>query len=165
MKTILLRFAAGAVIAVGISGSVVAAEAKDPNVGTWKLNIEESRDAQGLPYKSGFTVIIRSYSPVLDYTYIGDARPNQQPHVFSFKAIADGKVRPNGDDGSTYSMERLPQGITDAKLWSTDGVLENKFCILYVSLTKQICLTTLTTKDGKRTMFTNVLDKVSDAVK
>lgn len=164
MKNRHLMSATAALIVFATYGSVSAAETKDPNIGTWKLNMKESRNTKGLPYKSGFTVIIRSGSPVLDYTFISDPGPDGKPHTFGFKAIPDGQVRPNGDDGSTYSMEILPQGVVDAKLWSKDGSLENKFCIMYKSLVKQICLATITTKDGKRTMFTNVLDKVSDAV-
>lgn len=130
--------------------------------GTWKLNMEESRDEHGLPYKEGFKVIIRSGYPVQDYTYIGEAPAGEKPYVFSFKAAPDGIVRSN-EAGGTYSMEMLPNGIVDAKLWSTDGTYENKFCIPYTNMRKIICLATLTTKDGKRTMFTNILDKVSDS--
>lgn len=132
--------------------------------GTWKLNLEESRNTDGLPYKSGFTVVIRSGYPVQDYSFIADPVGGEKPYIFSFKAEPDGKVRPNGTDGATYSMELLPNGIVDAKLWSRDGEYENKFCIPYASMRKIICLATVTTRDGKRTMFTNVLDKVSDAV-
>lgn len=131
-------------------------------IGTWKLNLAESRDENGQPYKHGFKVLIRSGYPIQDYTYIGEAENGEKPYVFSFKAAPDGKVRPN-EAGGSYSMELLPNGIVDAKLWSPDGVLENKFCIPYASMRKIICLATLTTKDGKRTMFTNILDKVSDS--
>lgn len=134
-------------------------------IGTWKLNLAESRDTSGLPYKQGFTVIIRSTYPIADYTFIGEAAKGAKPYVFGYKGIADGKVRPNGTGGATYSMELLPVGIMDAKLWSPNGELENKFCIPYASMRKIICLATVTTKAGKRTMFTNVLDKVSDSVR
>lgn len=130
--------------------------------GTWKLNLEESRDEHGQRYKSGFTVVIRSGYPVQDYTYIGDPVDGGKPYVFSFKARPDGTVLSNGEGGGKYSMEILPSGIVDAKLWSADGVFENKFCIPYASMKKIICLATLTDKNGVRTMFTNVLDKVSD---
>jgi hypothetical protein len=131
----------------------------DQQIGTWKLNLKESRGPDGLPYKSGFTVVIRSGYPIQDYTYIGDAVGDEKPFTFSFKGVPDGVVHPNGTDGHTYSMELLPNGIVDAKLWSPDGELENKFCIPYASMVKIICLATITDKDGKRTMFTNILDK------
>lgn len=164
-------FAGAAVIALA-GGAVASAQTRpSPAIldliqqqhGTWKLNLEESRDDHGQPYKHGFTVVIRSGYPIQDYTFIGDAEDGKKPYVFGFKAAPDGTVRSNGESGGTYSMELLPNGIVDAKLWSPSGVMENKFCIPYASMRKIICLATLTTKDGVRTMFTNVLDKVSDS--
>ena len=160
-----------AVAAVGSASNVFALTKPAPAIldlinqqrGTWKLNLEESRDEHGEPYKHGFKTIIRSGYPIQDFTYIGDAAPGEKPYVFSFKGQPDGVVRKN-EAGGTYSMEILPNGVVDAKLWSPDGVFENKFCIPYTNMRKIICLATLTTKEGKRTMFTNVLDKVSDSI-
>jgi hypothetical protein len=171
MRMISICALAAAVIAIGVSPAVSASTQPAPailnliqkQIGTWKLNLDESRDESGQPYKHGFKVIIRSGYPIQDYTYIGEAGDGEKPYVFSFKAAPDGKVRPNEAGGGSYSMELLPNGIVDAKLWSPNGVLENKFCIPYASMQKIICLATLTTKDGKRTMFTNILDKVSDS--
>lgn len=135
----------------------------DEQIGTWKLNLKESR-IEGQPYKSGFTVVIRHAYPITDWTYTADeAGPDGKKIVFSFKGYADGKVHPNEGAGGTYAMELLPDGIVDAKLWSASGEFENKFCIPYANKIKIICLATVDSKDGKRTMFTNVLDKVSDA--
>ncbi|EZP73956.1 hypothetical protein BV96_00044 [Sphingomonas paucimobilis] len=132
--------------------------------GTWKLNLDESRDEHGQRYKTGFTVVIRSGYPIQDYTFIGEAEDGKKPYVFNFKAPPDGTVLPNTANGGTFSMELLPNGIVDAKLWSPSGMFENKFCIPYASMRKIICLATLTDKQGARTMFTNVLDKVSNSV-
>ena len=171
-----LKISAAVAIALGLSAGLASADQPvklsqgvldiiNQLPGTWRLDMAQSRDTDGLPYKTGFTVIMRTSYPITNYTYIGDATDGEKPVIFTYNAIADGKIRPNVGAGGEYSMDMLPDGIMDAKLWSPDGDLENKFCIPYASMRKIICLATVTTPAGKRTMFTNVLDKVSNSVK
>ena len=96
---------------------------------------------------------------MLDDTYYNTDDKGQKVE-FSYKAPADGKVREiAGIPGMTGSMTLLPSGIVDAKLWSADGTYENKFCIMGVTLSKQICMATVTSPNGNVVFFKQVIDK------
>lgn len=135
-----------------------AKESANASIGTWKLNLEESIAPQGQTFRQ-YTVVIRSASPDVDWTYYNtDEKGN--PYQFSYKGVADGVVRDlPGVPGLKGSMTLLPSGIVDAKLWSADGTYENKFCIMGVTLRKQTCLATITSPHGDVVFFKQVIDK------
>lgn len=147
-----------ATVALSSSAVAVAQSAKDPSIGTWKLNLEESIAPQGIKFRQ-YTVVIRSASPEVDWTY---SNTDEQGRAFSFtyKGKADGVVRElPGVPGLKGSMTLLPSGIVDAKLWSADGSYENKFCIMGTTLRKQTCLATITSPGGEVVFFKQVIDK------
>jgi len=141
-----------------VSATAGAKEGADPNIGTWKLNLEESIAPQGQTFRQ-YTVVIKSASPAVDWTYYNTDEKGQ-PYQFSYKGVADGVVRDlPGVPGLKGSMTLLPSGIVDAKLWSADGTYENKFCIMGVTLRKQTCLATVTSPHGSVVFFKQVIDK------
>lgn len=56
-------------------------------------------------------------------------------------------------------MIATPEGVIESKLWSKDGSLEDKFCILSAP-TRLTCFATLTDASGKKSIFKEVFDKV-----
>ena len=146
------------VVAALIPGAAMAQSGVDPSVGTWKLNVEESIAPQGQTFRS-YTVVIRSASPDVDWTYHNTDKEGR-PFEFTFKGKADGVVRElPGVPGLKGSMTLLPSGIVDAKLWSADGTYENKFCIMGVTLRRQTCLATVTSPHGDVVFFKQIIDK------
>ncbi|EZP73955.1 hypothetical protein BV96_00043 [Sphingomonas paucimobilis] len=144
-------------VSLGVSTSALAAT-PDPSIGTWKLNLEESIAPQGIQFRQ-YTVVIRSASPEVDWTY-SNTDAQGRPYSFTFKGKADGVVRDlPGVPGLKGSMTLLPSGIVDAKLWSADGSYENKFCIMGVSLRKQTCMALIKSAGGEVVFFKQVIDK------
>lgn len=149
--------ALGAALAV-FAGVHAANAEQNPSIGTWKLNVAESIAPQGTTFQP-YTVVIKSASPNLDYTYYNTDEKGEKIE-FTYNGPADGKVRDiPGIKGMTGSMTLLPSGIVDAKLWSADGTYENKFCIMGVTLRKQTCMATVTSPHGHVVFFKQVIEK------
>jgi hypothetical protein len=144
--------------ALAIGSPASGQDKRDPNIGTWKLNLEESIAPQGIKFRQ-YTVVIRSASPDVDWTY-SNTDAEGRPYSFTFKGKADGVVRDlPGVPGLKGSMTLLPSGIVDAKLWSADGSFENKFCIMGVTLRKQTCMALIKSAGGEVVFFKQVIDK------
>jgi len=156
------KFFAIALVALAINAATADTKPnpnQNPNIGTWKLNLEESIPPQGKKFHP-YTVVIKEGSPSLvDFTYT-NIDDNGNKVEFNYKAPPDGQVRDiPGIPGLKGSMTLLPSGIMDAKLWSPDGTYENKFCILGITLRKQTCLATVTSPQGDVVFFKQVIDK------
>jgi hypothetical protein len=83
----LIRRALSTVVAAGLAGAIVLAQAADPMVGTWKLNVAKSKS----PYKSGSTVIERT-GDTLKVT--ADLVADGAKYHWTWSAKEDGKDTP-----------------------------------------------------------------------
>ncbi len=138
----------------------VPAQAEEGRVaGTWKLNLEQSIPPQGQTFRP-FTVVIRESGAMLDFTQ-HTTLANGRTHEFSHRTATDGVERDlPGMPGARVAMTRLPSGVIDAKLRFADGSLQNKVCLLQVSLNQQVCFATIKAPNGNVSFFRHVLDRV-----
>ena len=136
--------------------SSVASAASNPYVGTWTKNVAESI---GMPDPNGSeTTEIKRHDSVLDYTWTGVGSDGKK-ETFSYSGAVDGKRRAlPGDTGLEGAMIRTPSGVIEGKLWSKEGSLEDKFCILS-GPGKLTCFATLTDSGGKTSLFKEVFDR------
>jgi len=130
--------------------------APNPYVGTWTKNTVESI---GMPDPGGSeTTEIRRHDTVLDYTWTGVGSDGKK-ETFSYSGKVDGKRRAlPGDAGLEGAMIETPSGVIEARLWSKDGSLEDKFCILSAPR-KLTCFATTTDPAGKVSLFKEVFDR------
>jgi len=150
--------AAGFILAASSCLAAAGAVAGTPSqVGVWKKNAAESL---GMADQSGSeTVKIRRHDAVLDFTWTGVGNDGKI-ETFSFKGPVDGKVQAlPGDAGLKGAMIPTPDGVIESKLWSKDGSLEDKFCIL-TTPTRLTCFATVTDSAGKQSLFREVFDKM-----
>lgn len=128
-------------------------------VGTWTLNLEQSIPPQGRRFQP-FTIVIRESGAMLDFTQ-HTTLPNGRAHALSHRTPTDGVERDlPGMPGARVAMTLLPSGVIDAKLRFADGSLQNKVCLLQVSLDQQVCFATITAPNGNVSFFRHVLDRV-----
>ena len=146
-----------AIAALLVSWAAGAHAASNPYVGTWKKNAAES---VGMADPGGSeTTEIRRHDSVLDYTWTGIGSDGKK-ETFSFSGAVDGVKRPlPGDSGLDGAMIRTPSGVIEGKLWSKDGGLEDKYCILSAPK-KLTCFATYTDAAGKISLFKEVFDKM-----
>lgn len=159
MMAVLKKMLGLAVASVALLNSATGtARESSPLVGSWSLNLEESIPPQGKVFRP-FSLAIRESGAVLDFTQTTiDAQGH--PVQFSHRTPTDGVVRElPGMPGARAAFTRLPSGVIDAKLWFPDGSLQNKICVLQVSLERQVCLATITSPLGHTVFFKHVLDK------
>jgi len=150
------RIAAAACAGLLLAAGAQAADTAQ--LGTWEKNNAESMN---MADPNGHeTVVIRRHDSVLDYTWTGIASDGAKA-TFSYAGPVDGKTKllPGGD-GLKGAMIPTPEGVIESKLWSTDGALEDKFCILSAP-TRLTCYATVTAADGKKSIFKEVFDKVA----
>lgn len=137
--------------------SAIVLAASDPYVGTWKKNPAESVGMAD-PDKAEVTEI-RRHDTVLDYTWTG-TEPDGKTETFSYSGPVDGKEHSlPGGMGLRGAMIRTPSGVIEGKLWSPDGSLEDKFCILSEPR-RLTCFASVTDKAGKVTLFKEVFDRM-----
>jgi hypothetical protein len=84
----LLRRVLGILVAVGFSGAAVLAQAADPMIGTWKLNVAKSKTT----YKSG-TTVIEAAGPALKAT-VDLVGADGTAYHWTWTAAYDGKDVP-----------------------------------------------------------------------
>ena len=146
---------AGLVMLTGLS-SAGALAASNPYVGTWTKNVAESI---GMSDPSGSeTTVIKRHDSVLDYTWTGVGSDGKK-ETFSYSGAVDGKREAlPGGTGLEGAMITTPSGVIEGKLWSKDGSVEDKFCILSAPR-RLTCFATLTDGAGKTSLFKEVFDR------
>jgi hypothetical protein len=100
-------FCAVAVLIVGFGGLELLAQAADPLIGTWELNVAKSTSSPGPPPKSSTRTFVQDGNGY-KYTNRGiDA--DGKPYLVEYTAHFDGKDYPiTGDSNAdTISMKRI----------------------------------------------------------
>jgi hypothetical protein len=142
MKTNLCGFLVGIVVALGGGSAALAADAKDPSVGTWTLNVAKSKyspgpapksvtrtytqDAQGITLKvEGVAADGSPISQQSTYSYDGKDYPFTGSSSFDTLLVKPGDAR-----NVTFTLKKQGKIIgTGTRTISTDGkilTLSNK---------------------------------------
>ena len=99
-----------AAIVIGLASGSALAQSSDALIGTWKLNVEKSKNA---PFKSGTTTIERAGEGV-KYT-VDLASVDGTAYHWTFTAKYDGKDNPvtgNSPFGDTVALTRVDPNTT-----------------------------------------------------
>jgi hypothetical protein len=99
-----------AVVVIGIASGTALAQSSDPLIGTWRLNVEKSKNVQ---FKSGTSTIERAGDGVKFTVNLVGA--DGTAHDWAFTAKFDGKDNPvtgNSPFGDTVALTRVDPQTT-----------------------------------------------------
>jgi hypothetical protein len=99
-----------AVVVIGIASGTALAQSSDPLIGTWRLNVEKSKNMQ---FKSGTSTIERAGDGVKFTVNLVGA--DGTAHDWAFTAKYDGKDNPvtgNSPFGDTVALTRVDPQTT-----------------------------------------------------
>jgi len=156
IKLSFVRLFVGLGVGIACLWNAVAFAEAPSQVGIWVHNKRESINMPDPDEDQ--TVEIRSYDPVLDYTWTG-VTADGETSTFSYAMRADGKRRAlPGGEGLEGSMTKTPSGVVEAKLFFPDGASEEKYCML-TTATRLTCFATYVDAKGEVSLFKQIFDR------
>ncbi len=159
MNPIRACVAMAVLLAAGVPASRASAQASPPSafVGTWQLNVSQSRQAPGETPPASLVTRIDRADPlhVRWSTTITDAQGQKDMQTFDTPA--------NGEfysmNGTTLVAHRIGPSTLQSTFKEGDGQTDQVTCTLSANANQMTCIGQITNPDGSTAQYTDVFDR------